>query len=107
MPYQIPRGQAALSIPEKFRRLIRSLSDGTGLLAILEQSAVAAAELTGADHADVTLFDPYLRRLVPPHSKSVFMHQGDEDAADWVRENGTELSITDVHSTVSGDDLAL
>lgn len=107
MPYHIPSGQAALSIPEQFRRLIRSLSDGTGLLAILEQSAVAAAELTGADHADVTLFDPYLRRLVPPRSNRVFMHQGDDDAAGWVRENGTALIVPDVNYAASGDDLTL
>ncbi len=94
-------------VPEQISRLGRLLNGGTGLVEVLEEIAVAAAELAGGDHSDITLFDPMLRRVVPPRSRRVFMHQGDEDAADWVRENRTQLLVPDVTYVAAENDLTL
>lgn len=97
----------AHAVPEQIGSLSRTLNAGGGLLDTLEEVARAAAELTGSDHSDITLFDPLLRRIVPTRSNRVFMHQGDDDAAAWLRDNRSQLVVPDVNYAVAENDLTL
>lgn len=106
MPEQSSKSPA-LGVPEQISRLSQTLNDGAGLLETLEEVARAAAELTGSDHSDITLFDPFLRRVVPARSNRVFMHQGDDDAAAWLRDNRSQLIVPDLNYAAAENDLTL
>lgn len=88
-------------------KLAALLNEPHALQAQLELIARAAAELTGSDHADVTLFDPFMRRHISPRSNLVFMHQGDTDAAAWIRNNRSQLIMPDLNFAAGDDDLTL
>ncbi len=88
-------------------RLTAILNEPNALLTQLEHITQTAAELTGCDHADMTLFDPFLRRFVPPRSNRVFMHQGDDDAAAWIQANRSQLLVPDLNYAASDDNLTL
>lgn len=97
----------ASQAPEQLIKLAGLLNEPHALLQQLELVAQTAAELTGSDHADITLFDPFLRRHISPRSNRVFMHQGDDDAAAWIRNNRTQLLVPDLNYAASDDDLIL
>lgn len=87
--------------------LSQVLNNSPLLLDQLELVAQVAAELTASDHADITLFDPFLKRYIPARSSRVFMHQGDEDAAAWIRSTASPLLISDLNLSTSDNDLIL
>lgn len=99
-----PSGTAAA---DALGRLAAALNDSALLVDQLEQVAECAAEMTRCDHADITLFDPMLRRFIPPRSNRVFMHQGDEDAAAWIRDARSPLLVPDLNYSASDNDLTL
>jgi len=96
-------------VPDRDRllELALALSAATPLLARLEQVTLAALELTGTDHADLTVFDPLLRRLLPRHSNRVFLHDGDDEAAAWIRQHRSRLLVERVADAVTDSDLML
>lgn len=97
----------AAVVPAPLLALAATLNENPSLAVQLEQIAQAAAELTGSDHADITLFDPLLRRSIPTRSSRVFMHQGDDDAAAWIRSNRAHLVVPDLNYAAGENDLTL
>ena len=97
----------AAVVPEPLLKLAATLNQNPSLAVQLEQIAQAAADLTGSDHADITVFDPFLRRSIPARSNRVFMHQGDDDAAAWIRANRTHLVVPDLNYAAGDNDLTL
>lgn len=95
------------AVPDALWTLCGYLNERRRLLDQLEQVARAAAELTSSDHADITLFDTTLRRFIPLRSTSVFIHQGEPDAASKVREAKRAVLIPDLNFAGSDEDLAL
>jgi diguanylate cyclase (GGDEF)-like protein len=95
------------AVPDALWTLCRYLSEQRRLLEQLEQVARCAAELTGSDHADITLFDSTLRRFIPLRSTQVFIHQGEPDAAARVLESKAPVLVPDLNFAASDEDLAL
>lgn len=93
----------ATALPEQLLSLIELLNGPEPLATQLEAVAACAAELTASDHADIALFDPLLRRVIPVRSNRVFIHQGDDDAASWIRSQRSPLLVPDLNYA-SGDD---
>lgn len=104
---ELPSSSTACQVPEQLIQLSAILNEPHSLLAQLEQIAKTAAEMTGSDHSDLTLFDPFLRRFVPSRSNRVFMHQGDDDAAAWILANRSQLLVPDLNYAASDDNLTL
>ncbi|MEX2535972.1 MAG: diguanylate cyclase [Trueperaceae bacterium] len=94
-------------VPESLWKLCLYLNERRRLLEQLEQVARCAVELTGGDHADITLFDATLRRFIPLRSTQVFIHQGEPDAASRVRETKRPVVIPDLNFSANDEDLAL
>ena len=94
-------------VPEPLLTLAATLNQNPSLAVQLEQIAQTAAELTGSDHADIALFDPFLRRSIPARSSRVFMHQGDDDADAWIRSNRTHLVVPDLNYAAGENDLTM
>lgn len=94
-------------IPSSLLDLCSAINEPRRLLEKLEMVAAAASELTGSDHADITLFDGTLRRFVPQRSTQVFIHQGEPGIAERVRETKRPVLIPDVHMASEDEDLAL
>src|SRR5690606_13994561 len=69
--------------------------------------ARSASLFTNSDHADITLFDPLLRRFIPQRSTHVFLHHGEDDAAAWIRDAKRALVVPDLNYAASDSDLAL
>src|SRR5699024_806235 len=82
-------------VPDRDRllELTLALSAATPLLARLEQVTLAALELTGTDHADLTVFDPLLRRFLPRHRNRVFLRDGDEEAPALITQHRRRLPV--------------
>jgi diguanylate cyclase (GGDEF)-like protein len=95
------------AVPEVLWKLCSYLNERRRLLEQLELVARCAAELTGSDHADITLFDTALRRFIPLRSTQVFIHQGEPDAAARVREGKRAIVVPDLNFAASDEDLAL
>lgn len=94
-------------IPQALWTLLAQLGEKQRLVEQLEQVARCAAELTGSDHADITLFDTTLRRFVPLRSTLVFIHQGEPDAAARVREEKRAVIVPDLNFAASDEDMML
>lgn len=97
----------AIPLAPAMMRLAQAMSDSPLLLEHMEQVAECALELTLSDHADITLFDPLLRRHIPPRSHRVFMHEGDDDAAAWIRDARAPLVVPDLNYSTGETDLTL
>lgn len=100
-------GTTAASQRDRLLKLAAVVGGDAPLITRLEEVTLAALELTGTDHADLTVFDPVLRRFLPPRSNRVFMHEGDDDAAAWIFEHRSHLLIEQVTEAATDTDLTL
>jgi len=94
-------------LPPNLQTLCITLNASRDLREKLEQVAITAAELTGSDHAEVTLIDLLLRRFLSAESSRVSVRRTEDEATRWIREHRQPLIVPDLNFATSDAELAL